>query len=142
MELARLVFLLRSTADPVQLIICDDSRTDPLSTFALHVTIPNLLSRYAELPRIVEEYCRDAADALGTRMDAAGEIRGWIFRNASTSIPDIERAAYRLFAIRASKSLDAAAALLGIDAQALRAWLQRNKLGGGLVPPIGEPSDP
>jgi pSer/pThr/pTyr-binding forkhead associated (FHA) protein len=140
LELVRLVSLLRQPNVPVQLMICDDSRTDAPSALALPITIPSLLSRYAELPRIVEEYCRDAADAFGTRMDS-GEIRAWIFRHASTAIPDIERAAYRLFAIRASKTLDAAAELLGIDVQALRAWLQRHKLGGGRLPPVGEPSD-
>ena len=141
MELARLVSILRSQVDPVQLLVCDDSRADPLSAFALHISIPSLLSRYAELPRIVEEYCRDAADTFGARMDSGGEIRGWIFRYASSSIPDIERAAHRLFAIRASKTLDAAAMLLGVDGQALRAWLQRHKLGGGSLPFLGEPSD-
>ena len=140
MELVRLVALLRSPSAAVQLMICDDSRTDAPSALALPITIPNLLSRYAELPRIVDEYCRDAADAFATRIDN-GEVREWIFRHASASIPDLERAAYRLFAIRASKTLDAAAGLLGIEVQALRAWLQRHKLGGGTLPPVGEPSD-
>jgi Inner membrane component of T3SS, cytoplasmic domain len=139
-ELVRLASMLRSPNASGQLMICDDSRTDAPSALALPITIPSLLSRYAELPRIVEEYCRDAAAAFGARMDS-GEIRAWIFHHTSTSIPDIERAAYRLFAIRASKTLDSAAELLGIDVQALRAWLQRHKLGGGTLPPLGEPSD-
>jgi hypothetical protein len=140
MELFRLVSLLQSSSAHVQLMVCDDSRANAPSALALPITIPSLLSRYAELPRIVEEYCRDAADALGTRMDG-GEIRAWIFRYASATIPDIERAAYRLFAIRASKTLDDAAELLGLEVSALRAWLQRHKVGGGTLPPLGEPGD-
>lgn len=124
-ELVKIVAMLRSPSARVQLILCDDLRTDAPSALALPITIPSLLSRYEELPRVIDEYCRDAAAALGTRIDSEGEVRAWILRNASSTIPDIERAAYRLFAIRRSKTLAEAAELLGLEARALRGWLDR-----------------
>jgi hypothetical protein len=139
-ELVRLVAALRAPSAHVQLMICDDSRTDAPSALSLPITIPSLLSRYAEVPRIIDEYCRDAAEELHTRMDD-GEVRDWIFRFSSAAIADIERAAYRVFAIRASRTLEQAATILGLEVQALRAWLHRHGLGGGTLPPVGEPSD-
>ena len=126
-ELVKVVEMLRSPSARAQLILCDDLRTDVPSALALPITIPNLLSRYEELPRIIDEYCRDAAEALGTRIDSGGEVRWWILRNASTTIPDIERAAYRLFAIRRSKTLVEVVELLGLEPRCLRAWLDRSR---------------
>jgi hypothetical protein len=124
-DFIKMVAALRAPSARVQLIVCDDSRSDAESALALPITIPSLLSRYQELPRIIDEYCRDAAEVFAARLDDSGEVRGWILRYAATSIPDIERAAYRLFALRSSKTVADAAAVLEISASALRSWLQQ-----------------
>ena len=56
-ELVKIVSLLRLPGARVQLMLCDDSRTDAPSALALPITIPSLLSRHAELPRLIDEYC-------------------------------------------------------------------------------------
>jgi hypothetical protein len=139
-DFIKVVAALRSTSLAVQLILCDDSRGATESILGLPITIPGLSSRYDEVPRIIDEYCRDAVAALGIPMnDGRGHVRGWILQHAATTLADIERAAYLLFALRSSKSEEQAAQRLGLEVAALRAWLDqigaRHVARGVALPP-------
>jgi FHA domain len=122
-DFIKVVAALRSPAVKALLIVCDDARADATSLLSLPITVPGLAARYDELPRIIDEYTRDAAQVFGCRIDGFAEIRGWILEQGFATISDVERAAYRLFALRVGGTIDGAARLLGLDVGALRRWL-------------------
>lgn len=117
-----------------QLVVCENSRVDVQAPAAFSIRIPDLVGRSAELPTIIEGYCRDAAADLETKIDSRGEVREWILRNAATSILEIQQAAYRWFAIRRSRTIEEAADLLKEEVTALRGWLSKHQLGGYTSP--------
>jgi hypothetical protein len=109
---------------PAQLIQCSNQLEHlPLATSPM--VIPSLTSRSADLPRIAEEYERDAAVALQLPADGLGPPeRAWILAHAS-SLPEIEKATMRLLALRAEPNLLAAAERLNMATVSLRRWLRR-----------------
>ena len=113
-----------------QLVVCEDSRIDAQAPAAFSIRIPDLVGRAAELPTIIEGYCRDAAADLETKIDSRGEVREWILRNAAATLLEIQQAAYRWFAIRRSRTIEEAADLLKEEVTSLRGWLSKHQLGG------------
>ena len=127
LDFVRVALALHAPSCRTQLIICDESRAEPEFALALPITIPSLLARHDEIPRIVEEYCTDAALALGLRHpEAVMEIREWITHHATANIPEIEQAAFRLTALRVSSYVEEAAQRLGVPADVLRSWMNRH----------------
>jgi hypothetical protein len=129
-DLRPMATLLRGTDAPVQLIVCADARyeRDPFVIRPAPILVPPLGARAAELPRIVDEYARDAISTLGA--DAAGFAdvdRAWVLAHAAATLADIETATMRLVAIRQAGSPERAAARLGMSAVALRQWLRRRR---------------
>jgi len=129
-DLRPMAMLLRGTDAPVQLIVCADARyeRDPFLLRPAPILVPPLGARAAELPRIVDEYARDASRALGA--DDAGFTeadRTWVLAHAASTLADIETATTRLVAIRQAGSPERAAARLGMSAVALRQWLRRRR---------------
>ena len=129
LDFVRVALALHAPSCRTQLIICDESHGDPEFALALPISIPSLLARHEEVPRIVEEYCTDAALALGLRNpEAVMGIRQWVTHHATANIPEIEQAAYRLTALRVATSVEGAAQRLGVAADVLRSWMSRHGL--------------
>jgi predicted component of type VI protein secretion system len=118
----KLTEILRDARVVVQLIVCDDT---PMSERALDgpIAIPLPVDRGDELPRLVEEYCEDAAAAFDTSAPDIATHRMWILRYAADTVPEIATSAYRLAALRVCGSVDAAAAALGLPGHQLQRWL-------------------
>jgi FHA domain-containing protein len=83
-------------------------------------------TRKKEIDRLINEYTLDAAKRLACaepiRLSPAE--RAWIRAAAGESVSDLQETTLRLVAVRATTSISAAAALLGISQAALSKWLQ------------------
>jgi hypothetical protein len=113
----------------VQLIVCSEDGDDPCAGRSVPLVIPPMKDRWKELPRIVDEYARDAADALGvleTNFTAAD--REWVLKYSASSLSDIEKATLRLVALRTEPNVNRAAGRLGMAAISLSRWLGRRRL--------------
>jgi hypothetical protein len=94
-------------------------------TGTIPIHVPPLALREQELPRIVDEYARDARAALGAMsMTFTDDDRRWVM-TASRSLQDIEKATLRLVALRASENVTQAAKKLGMAPVSLIRWLER-----------------
>jgi hypothetical protein len=86
--------------------------------------VPPLRERAGDLKRIVDEYARDAIAALrAPRAGFTNRDRAWILQHRASSLSEIEKATLRLVAIRASRSISAAAARLGMAPVSLLRWI-------------------
>jgi hypothetical protein len=129
-DLRPMAMLLRGPDAPVQLIVCAGAKhdDDPFLIRPAPILVPPLGARAAELPRIVDEYVRDASRALGADDAGFTEVdRTWVLDHAASTLADIETATARLVAIRQAGSPERAAARLGMSAVALRQWLRRRR---------------
>jgi hypothetical protein len=120
-------------ATDVQLVICADvfHAMHPFLIRPVPIRVPPLKARARELPRIVDEYARDAIEALG--VDDAGFTaadRTWVLDHAATTLPEIEKATLRRVALRQAGSIGGAAKRLGMSPVALSQWLGRRRTGG------------
>jgi hypothetical protein len=130
-DFASVVALLREPSAAVQLVIGADRRDarHAFLTVPAPVHIPSLKARASELPRIVDEYARDAAAELSIRDVSFSETdRRWVLEHAATSLSEIEKATLRLVALKISTSATQAAARLGMAAVSLSRWVGRRKL--------------
>jgi transcriptional regulator of acetoin/glycerol metabolism len=112
----------------VQLIVCGDERhaEAPLLAAAALIQIPSLRERLEDLPRIVDEYGRDAAAALAVDgLCFTVTDRQWVIQNRATSLPEIEKATMRLLALKTSANVSHAAARLGMAPVSLSRWAHR-----------------
>jgi len=116
---------LREPEARAQLFICSDGSGNNHASLPAPIVVPPLCERAAELSRIIEEYVRDAVAVLGA---PASELSAadyeWI-RMHATTLPEIEKAASRLVALRISCSASHAAARLGMAQVSLSRWLSR-----------------
>ena len=139
-DLRSMAMLLRGPDAPVQLIVCADASHD-LDPFLLRpapILIPPLRARASELPRIVDEYARDAISTLGA--DATGFAdadRTWVLEHAAGSLSEIEKATLRIVALRQTGSIVQAAIRLGMSHVALSQWIGRRRIGRGSNAPKG-----
>jgi len=120
---------LRAQSSQVRLVICAQTaeRCDEHLTFP--IAIPPLSTRPSEIDQIITEYAEDAITELG--MPRTGFLpadRDWVRLHSASFLPDIEKAALRLVAIRESRNLSAAAARLGMAPVSLSRWIGRRKL--------------
>jgi len=127
-DFADVLVRLREPNARVQLIVCTQARGKGDAFVAAPIEVPPLAGRTAELPRIVDEYARDAAAELSvpagsfTRAD-----REWVLEHGVSSLAEIEKATLRLIALRISKSLPRAAERLGMAPVSLSRWIGRRK---------------
>lgn len=134
-DVAELLDEIRGSRRRVQLVICGpgDERSTVEPLLADPITIPPLTGREHELDRIISEYATDAMKELGTaRSIFTAEDQEWVRTFSASSLPEIEKGARRLVALRASRNLSAAAERLGIAAVSLSRWLGRRDLVGEL----------
>jgi hypothetical protein len=116
----------------VQLFLCMQyGRRKTFFAGAQPIEIPSLRRRDQELVRIIQEFAQDAIASLGVPQTAfLDEDRFWVLDNAEYTIPEIQKATLRVVAVRASRNVRQAAALLGVRAISLSHWLDRR----GLLP--------
>jgi hypothetical protein len=111
----------------VQLFLCMQyGRRKTFFAGAQPIEIPSLQGRDQDLARIIQEFAQDAITSLGVPHTAfLDEDSCWVLENAEDSIPEIQKATLRVVAVRASRNVSQAAALLGIKAISLSHWLDR-----------------
>ncbi len=119
-------------ADPdaqVQLIVCDTSWIRvPLNAVAgMTISIPPLSERKRELPEIIHQYFLEAQRAFqGHEVPVSDQDIDWVSETSAGSFHEIEKAAYRLTAVRVAQgNMIDAAQLLGMAPVSLRRWLAR-----------------
>jgi ActR/RegA family two-component response regulator len=130
-DFAQVVARLRDPNTPVQLVIGAERRDarHAFLTVPAPIHIPSLRARAGELPRIVDEYARDAAAELSIRdVWFSDADRRWVLEHAAASLSEIEKAALRLVALKISANVSQAAARLGMAAVSLSRWIGRRKL--------------
>lgn len=124
--------VLRELRDPdarVLLVYCSNKRESSDGLLSTPIDILPLARRAAEVPRIIDEYARDAIAELGaTRAAFTKQDRAWVMAHAATSLGEIEKATLRLTAIRMCGSIGRAAARLGMAHVSLARWIGRRKL--------------
>jgi hypothetical protein len=102
--------------------------TDKLTELVLApIKIPALTTRAHELDRIIDEYAHDAAVALQISTLLMGADRHWVRTYSATSLPEIEKGAWRMLALRQTGNIAGAAALLGMGHTSLGEWLHRRR---------------
>jgi len=127
-DLALLAAMARDPSTSAQIIILAASRFD-LHPFIIRPTpilIPPLTARASEIPRIVDEYAADAVRELSA--EATGFTtadRDWVIRHSASTLPEIEKGARRLVAIRQAGTVAPAAVRLEMSRVALSRWLRR-----------------
>jgi hypothetical protein len=133
-DLDAVLHLFREPHSTVQLTMCAEttaSRRDPFALGPARIEIPSLETRRGELHRIAHEYIQDAIAAL--RAPAAcldADTIQWVLGPSVLSnltIPDIEKAALRAVALRATGDIAGAASLLGMAPVSLQRWLSRRQ---------------
>jgi hypothetical protein len=125
-----MIALTRDPEESVHFIVCADARFDshPFLALPAPIRVPSLRDRASELPRIVDEYARDAIAALSFRDTCfTAADRAWVLEHGASSLSEIEKATLRLVALRASRNMSDAAARLGMAPVSLQRWLDRRK---------------
>ncbi len=124
--------VLRKLRDPdtrVLLVYCSNKRESSDGLLSTPIDIPPLARRAGEVPRIIDEYARDAIAELGaTRAAFTKQDHAWVMAHAATSLGEIEKATLRLTAIRMCGSIGRAAAQLGMAHVSLARWIGRRTL--------------
>jgi len=115
----------------VHLIVCMQDPRDGQAFEATRISIPPLVARRRELPRIIDEYAAEALANMGARVRFTAADRDWIAAHSASSLPEIEKGTRRIVAVRhTGGNIAAAAELLGMSAVALHAWLERRERAG------------
>lgn len=115
----------------VQLILCvsEGKRSQLESLFADPIIIPPLATRGHELDQIISAYATEAIKELGTpRSVFTAADREWLRTHSATSLPEIEKGTRRIVALRAARTMSAAATRLGMAAVSLSRWFGRRDL--------------
>ena len=139
-----MVALARSLSTSVRLVLVGDARWDrhPLAVLPVPIRVPSLVTRADEIPRIVDEYARDAVAELRERerirykrrgprrrrVSFTAEDRQWVLDNSPQTLGEIEKSTMRIAAIRMSVNLNRAANRLGMAPVSLKRWVGRRAL--------------
>lgn len=120
-EWSELRALITESESTCRVIVCARSPINLVS-----IDIPDLASRHAELPRIVDEYAADAIERLGAQVRSYTDVdRALLLLRPPQTLADIEETTLRLIAIREYGGVTNAAPHLGITHSALSRWLAR-----------------
>ena len=127
-DYAEVLAQIREPNARVQFIVCSKVRgSEPVGATA-PIIVPPLKRRAKELPRIVEEYIQDSITTLeAPRATLTRSDRAWIVEHASSTLPEIEKAALRLVALRIAGNIAGAAARLGMAPISLSRWIDRRR---------------
>jgi hypothetical protein len=124
----------QETESAVQLMICVDGSRQLPRPFADAIVIPPLLSRdETEIAQVIREYFLDAIRDLDGPPVPTRTDRTWIRNHSATSLVDVAKGTRRITALRKTKTLAAAAELLGMAGPSLRRWLHHRGMPAGLL---------
>jgi len=128
-DIAEVLRRVREQDARVQLIVCSKTRgARAANDVTSPIVVPPLKGRVKEVARIVDEYVLDALAALhAPRSSLTRSDRDWIIRQAATTLPEIEKAALRLIALRTTDTIAAAAVRLGMAPVSLTRWIDRRR---------------
>ena len=116
---------LRTPDARTQLFVCSNGSGHHQDFLPAPIVVPPLRERAAEVPQIIEEYVRDAIAELSVvSVDLSAADYLWV-REHATTLPEIEKAALRLVAVRTSTTQSDAADRLGMAQVSLSRWLGR-----------------
>jgi hypothetical protein len=110
---------------------CANARADahPFLVLPPPIRVPSLRTRAKELPRIIDEYGRDAERELGAPEGCFAEAeRQWVLDRAPLTLAAIEKATLRLVALKMSRNRTRAAERLGMAPVSLVRWNGRRSL--------------
>jgi hypothetical protein len=117
---------LRNPGARTQLFVCSDGSDNSHDYLLAPIVVPPLKERAVELSRVIEEYVRDAVVELGVLTAGLPDAgHQWIREHAAMTLPEIEKAASRLVALRASQRPSHAAERLGMAPVSLARWIKR-----------------
>ena len=111
----------------IQLVICGIEPPRLTELVLAPIKIPELATRRHELDRIIDEYAHDAAVALQISAPFTATDRHWVRTHSATSLPEVEKGAWRMLALRQTGNIAGAAALLGMGHTSLGEWLHRRR---------------
>jgi hypothetical protein len=126
-DFVKLAAVLREPGACVQLILCGPRPPVRTDLVLAPIKIPALSTRYHELDRIIDEYAREAAVALQSSAPFTATDRDWVRTHSATSLPEIEKGAWRILALRETGNIRRAAALLGVGHTALGEWFSHRR---------------
>jgi len=124
-DFAELIAAVRDAR--VQLVICGLEPPRLTELVLAPIKVPALATRTHELDRIIDEYAHDAAVALHISAPFTATDRHWVRAHAATSLPEVEKGAWRIMALRHTGNIAGAAALLGMGHTSLGEWLHRRR---------------
>lgn len=125
-DLPELLRLVEEPDSRVQLIVC--MRRGRLLTYPRPIEVPPLGVRKAELPRIIQAYADGAIIALRASPSCfSQDDHDWVMKHDARSLSDIEKATFRIVALKMSDSIGQATKVLGMTAVSLSHWLRRRK---------------
>ena len=135
-DFSSVVALARNLNASVRLMLIGDARWDthPFLILPTPIRIPSLRTRMDELPRIIDEYGHDAVVELRARETRPREVsftaadRAWVLDHSPLTLPELEKTALRLVAIKMSENLHRAADRLGMAPVSLQRWIGRRTL--------------
>ena len=111
----------------VRLVICGQQAPKLTEMVLAPIKIPALATRTHELDRIIDEYAQEAAVALQISASFTEADRHWVRAHSATSLPEVEKGAWRMLALRQAGNIAGAAALLGMGYTSFWEWLQRRR---------------
>jgi hypothetical protein len=143
-DFSTVVALARNLNASVRLMFVGNARWDrhPFIVLPVPIRVPSLLTRTDDIPRIVDEYARDAVAELRERercrykrrsprrhrVGFTAEDRQWVIENSPRTLAEIEKSTLRIAAIRMSLNLHRAADWLDMAPVSLKRWIGRRSL--------------
>jgi hypothetical protein len=124
-DFAELVAAVRGAR--IQLVICGQQLPKLTELVLAPIKIPALATRAHEFDRIIDAYADDARVALRISAPLTDADRHWVRAHSATSLPEIEKGAWRLVALREAVSVARAAELLGMSHAALGEWFANRR---------------
>ncbi|HEX2691111.1 MAG TPA: hypothetical protein VHN14_31065 [Kofleriaceae bacterium] len=126
-DFADFVVALRDASARVHLILCGPRLPECTELVMVPIRIPAMSTRRHELDRLIGEYAHDAAITLRSLVPFTQTDRDWVRMHSATSLPEIEKGAWRLVALREAGTIARAAELLGMSHAALGEWFARRR---------------
>ena len=126
-DFAAVVAAIREPTSRAQLIVCTHALDHGEPLIAQPIVLPPLVERTSELDQIIDAYGADAVALLGGVFTASD--RAWIRKEECASLAQIDKAARRLVAYRASnRSITRAAKMLDMSHGAYSEWIARRTM--------------
>ena len=111
----------------IRLVICGLEPPRLTELVLAPIKIPALATRAHELDQIIDEYADEARVALQISTPLKDADRHLVRVRCASSLPEVEKGAWRMLALRQAGSVAGAADLLGMGHTSLGEWVQRRR---------------